>query len=159
MRSTLQGPTRSRLRALLASTAGRVLGLALVVVLVVAVAVSCSGGGDDTAGVPVLGDGPDAAVDGVRAPSDERGGTLRVVTGAVDSLDPQRSYQPGVWNLMRLYTRTLVTYSPRPGSTGELVPDLATDAGTTPDGGASWTFTLRPDVRFEDGRPISSRDV
>jgi peptide/nickel transport system substrate-binding protein len=159
VRGTLQGPTRSRLPALLASTAGRVLGLALVVVLVVAVAVSCSGGGDDSAGVPVLGDGPDAAVDGVRAPSDVSGGTLRVVTGTVDSLDPQRSYQPGVWNLMRLYTRTLVTYSSQPGSTGELVPDLATDLGTTPDGGASWTFTLRPGALFENGRPITSRDV
>ncbi len=159
MSGTLQGPTRSRLRALLAGTAGRVLGLALVVVLVVAVAVSCTGGGDDSAGVPVLGDGPDAGVEGTRAPSDDRGGTLRVVTGAVDSLDPQRSYQPGVWNLMRLYTRTLVTYSSVPGSTGELVADLATDVGTTPDGGTTWTFTLRPDTRFENGRVITSRDV
>ena len=36
---------------------------------------------------------------------------------AIDSLDPQRSYLPGVWNLMRLYTRTLVTYSSEPGAT------------------------------------------
>jgi peptide/nickel transport system substrate-binding protein len=140
-------------------TVSRVLGLALVVVLVVAVAVSCSGGSDDAAGVPVLGDGPDAGVAGVRAPSEETGGTLRVVTGAVDSLDPQRSYQPGVWNLMRLYTRTLVTYSTEPGGTGSLVADLATDLGTTPDGGLTWTFHLRPGARFENGRAITSRDV
>ncbi|HYO36704.1 MAG TPA: ABC transporter substrate-binding protein [Geodermatophilus sp.] len=141
------------------SATGRVLGLALAIVLVVAVAVGCSGGGDDSAGVPILGDGPDVAVDGVRAPSDAGGGVLRVVTGTIDSLDPQRSYLPGVWNLMRLYTRTLVTYSVEPGSTGELVPDLATDLGATPDGGLSWTFTLRPGARFENGRPITSRDV
>ena len=30
---------------------------------------------------------------------------------------------------MRLYTRTLVTYSSKPGHTDELVPDLATDLG------------------------------
>ena len=30
---------------------------------------------------------------------------------------------------MRLYTRTLVTYSSKPGHTDELVPDLATDTG------------------------------
>ncbi|MGY1605853.1 MULTISPECIES: ABC transporter substrate-binding protein [unclassified Geodermatophilus] len=160
MGSRLQRPTRStRLPGLLSGTAGRVLGLALVVALVVAVAVSCRGGGDGDAGVPVLGDGPDAGLEGVRAPSDEAGGTLRVVTGEIDSLDPQRSYQPGVWNLMRLYARTLVTYSSEPGATGELAPDLATDLGTTPDGGLTWTFTLRPGVGFETGRPITSRDV
>ncbi|MGY1700317.1 ABC transporter substrate-binding protein [Geodermatophilus sp. SYSU D00766] len=152
-------PRSSRAAGLVRGTAARVLGLAVVVVLVVAVAVSCRGGGDGGSGVPVLGDGPDAGVEGVRAPSDEAGGTLRVVTGEVDSLDPQRSYQPGVWNLMRLYTRTLVTYSAEPGATGDLVADLATDLGTTPDGGLSWTFTLREGARFETGRPITSRDV
>ena len=60
---------------------------------------------------------------------------------------------------MRLYTRTLVTYSTEPGHTDELVPDLATDLGTTPDGGRTWTFTLEAGVRFETGRPITSRDV
>jgi peptide/nickel transport system substrate-binding protein len=160
--STLHGPTRSRSSrpaGLLRGTAGRVLGLVLVVLLVVAVAVSCGGGSGDDSGVPVLGDGPDAGVDGVRAPSDAAGGTLRVVTSEVDSLDPQRSYQPGAWNLMRLYTRTLVTYASEPGRTGELVPDLATDLGTTPDGGRTWTFTLEQGALFEGGAPITSRDV
>jgi peptide/nickel transport system substrate-binding protein len=98
-------------------------------------------------------------VHGVRAPSDATGGTLRLVTGDVDSLDPQRSYVPGMWNLMRLYARTLVTYSTEPGKTDELVPDLATDLGTTPDGGRTWTFTLKDGTRFETGQPITSRDV
>ena len=136
MGSTLQRPARSRtsrrLPGWLTGTAARVLALAVVVLLVVAVAVSCSTRDDGASGVPVLGDGPDAGVEGVRAPSEETGGTLRVVTGEIDSLDPQRSYQPGVWNLMRLYTRTLVTYSSAPGDTGTLVPDLATDLGSTP---------------------------
>ncbi|WP_231502722.1 ABC transporter substrate-binding protein [Blastococcus sp. URHD0036] len=138
---------------------GRVLGLAVVLVLVVAVVVSCSGGRDAGAAVPVHGDGPDAGLDGVRAPSDAEGGTLRVVAGEIDSLDPQRSYAPGVWNLMRLYTRTLVTWSPVPGETDTLVPDLATDTGTTDDNGLTWTFTLREGVRFENEQPITSRDV
>ena len=103
--------------------------------------------------------GADAGVTGSRAPSDRPGGTLRVVAGEIDSLDPQRSYLPGVWNLMRLYTRTLVTYATKPGHTGELVPDLATDLGKPSTDGLTWTFTLRPGVRFENGRPITSRDV
>src|SRR3954470_12923867 len=137
---------------------GRILGVVVAVVLVVALAVSCSGG-DGTVNVPVQGGGLEAGVKGVRAPSKATGGTLRGVTASVDSLDPQRSYQQGVWNLMRLYARTLVTYSPQPGHTGELVPDLATDRGTTPDGGTTWTFTLRDGIAFETGRPITSKDV
>ncbi|MGY1632864.1 ABC transporter substrate-binding protein [Geodermatophilus sp. SYSU D01186] len=158
MDSTQEQPT-GRVPAWVRGTRGRILGIAAAVVLVVVVAVTWSGRGDDGTGVPVLGGGPDAGLTGVRSPSDVTGGTLRVVAGEVDSLDPQRSYLPGVWNLMRLYTRTLVTYSSEPGATDRLVPDLATDLGTTPDGGTTWTFTLREGVRFENGRAITSRDV
>jgi peptide/nickel transport system substrate-binding protein len=137
----------------------RILAVAAVVVLIVVFAVSCAGGAGGRADVPVVEGSPDAGVTGVRAPSDRTGGTLRVVSAEIDSLDPQRSYLPGVWNLMRLYTRTLVTYSTEPGRTDELVPDLATDLGTPSEDGLSWTFTLREGVRFENGRPITSRDV
>ena len=137
----------------------RILAAAAVVVLVVVLAVSCGGGAGGRADVPVVGGGTDAAVTGVRAPSTAHGGTLRVVSADVDSLDPQRSYLPGVWNLMRLYTRTLVTYASARGRTGELVPDLATDLGKPSKDGRSWTFTLRKGLKFENGRPITSRDV
>lgn len=123
------------------------------------VAVSCLGGAGGGTGVPLLADGPNAAVAGLRAPSAGHGGTLRVVTGEIDSLDPQRSYLPGVWNLMRLYTRSLVSYGTKPGHTDELVPDLATDLGRVSKGGLTWTFTLKPGVRFETGAPITSRDL
>ncbi|WP_235003305.1 ABC transporter substrate-binding protein [Blastococcus haudaquaticus] len=137
----------------------RILAAVAVVVLVVVIAVSCGGGAGGRADVPVVEGAPDAGVSGVRAPSTTTGETLRVVSAEIDSLDPQRSYLPGVWNLMRLYTRTLVTYSSEPGRTDELVPDLATDLGTPSEDGLSWTFTLREGVRFETGRPITSRDV
>ncbi|MCZ2814387.1 ABC transporter substrate-binding protein [Modestobacter sp. VKM Ac-2979] len=133
----------------------------VVVALAAALAVltGCGSENSGLAGVPTVAAEPGSGVEGVRAPSEEPGGTLRLVTGEIDSLDPQRSYMPSVWNLMRLYTRTLVTYSAEPGSTDELVPDLATDLGTGTDGGRTWTFTLREGVRFENGRPITSRDV
>ncbi|MCW2743061.1 MAG: appA [Blastococcus sp.] len=135
------------------------LTVAAVVVLVVVFAVSCGGGADGKVDVPVVEGAADGGVTGVRAASDKTGGTLRVVSAEIDSLDPQRSYLPGVWNLMRLYSRTLVTYSSEPGRTGELVPDLATDLGTVSEDGRTWTFTLREGVRFENKRPITSRDV
>ena len=137
----------------------RILAAAAVVVLVVVVAVSCLGGTGGRADVPVLEGEPDAAVTGIRAQSEKTGGTLRVVSAEIDSLDPQRSYLPGVWNLMRLYTRTLVTYSTEPGATDTLVPDLATNLGEVSDDGLSWTFTLREGVLFENGRPITAQDV
>src|SRR4051812_44407708 len=133
--------------------------VAAVVVLVVVFAVSCGGGAGGRADVPVVEGRADAGVTGIRAASDRTGGTLRLVSADIDSLDPQRSYLPGVWNLMRLYTRTLVTYSSAAGHTDQLVPDLATDLGTPSDDGLTWTFTLREGVRFENGRPITSRDV
>jgi peptide/nickel transport system substrate-binding protein len=137
----------------------RLAAAAVVVVLVVVVAVSCTGGSGGRADVPVLADGADAGIDGVRSPSDRAGGTLRVVSSPIDSLDPQRSYHPGVWNLMRLYTRTLVTYASEPGGTAELVPDLATDLGTVSDDGLTWTFTLKSGLMFEDRTPITSGAV
>ena len=145
--------------SLLSSTRRRLVAAAAVVLAVLVVAVSCGGGADGRADVPVHSDGADVGVTGVRSPSERPGGTLRVVAAGIDSLDPQRSYLPGVWNLMRLYTRTLVTYSTKAGATGDLVPDLATDLGTTPDGGKTWTFTLREGVTFESGKPITSADV
>lgn len=93
-------------------------------------------------------------------PTSDGGGTLRIVAGTPDSLDPARSYFPWMWNIMRLYTRTLVTYPAEPGPQGaELVPDLATGLGTPSDGGQTWTYTLKEDQRFEDGRAITSRDI
>ena len=102
----------------------------------------------------------DAAVEGMRAPSTADGGTLRAVAPAVDSLDPARSYLPWVWNLMRLYTRTLVTYDSAAGAAGaELVPDLAAGLGVPSDNNQTWTYTLRPGTAFENGRPITAQDV
>jgi peptide/nickel transport system substrate-binding protein len=78
----------------------------------------------------------------------------------VDSLDPARSYSPSTWNVMRLYTRQLVTFAPAPGDAGaRLVPDLATGLGRTGDGGRTWTYTLRPGLRWDDGKPVTSQDV
>ncbi|MBI3688692.1 MAG: ABC transporter substrate-binding protein [Actinobacteria bacterium] len=97
---------------------------------------------------------------GVRAPSETAGGTLRLVAGPIASLDPTRSYQYGSWNFMRLYTRQLVTFAPRPGPAGAgVVPDLAASLGRVSNGGRSWTYTLRTGIRFENGQPITAVDV
>lgn len=102
----------------------------------------------------------DEGISGIRAPSEESGGTLRIAGGVPDSFDPARSYLPWMWNVMRLYVRTLVTYDTAPGVAGAaLVPDLATGLGVPSDGGRTWTYTMREGARFEDGTPITARDV
>ena len=135
----------------------RALGAAVVALVLLT---ACSGNEGESGGLPVQAGEPDLGITGVRAPSDASGGTLRVVTAAKpDTWDPQRSYLPGIWNVMRLYIRTLVTYQAVPGKPDVLVPDLATDLGTRSPDGLTWTFTLREGIAFETGQPITSRDV
>ncbi len=91
--------------------------------------------------------------------SKAHGGVLRVVAGSIDSLDPARSYQQWVWNMMRLYTRTLVTYGAPDNGKAPIVADLATDTGTPNDNFTQWTFHLKPGLEFDDGTPITSAAV
>jgi peptide/nickel transport system substrate-binding protein len=100
--------------------------------------------------------GPAAPVPGA-----QRGGT---VTGLQPRgwghLDPQRSYRPDTMSMgSALLYRTLTGYADDGKGGLRLVGDLATDTGSTPDGGKTWTYTLRPGVRFAGGAPITAADV
>lgn len=107
------------------------------------------------------GAGWDAAVGALVNPSDRRGGTLRLASSAdVDSLDPARTYYVWVWLLQRMLNRTLMAYPTDPGPAGLTpVPDLAEGPGQVADGGRTWTYRLRPGLRYDDGAPITSADV
>jgi peptide/nickel transport system substrate-binding protein len=53
-----------------------------------------------------------------------------------------------------------VTYRSAPGAAGlQLVPNLATGLGRVSDHGLTWTYRLRPGIRFEDGSIVTSQDV
>jgi len=95
-------------------------------------------------------------------PSDQKGGTLKMALGAAwgDSFDPGDTYYGYSFNLLRNYARTLLMYKPAPGKQGlELVPDIATDLGKSSDGGKTWTYTIQKGLKFEDGSPITSKDI
>ncbi|MGX1117832.1 hypothetical protein RKD37_003195 [Streptomyces ambofaciens] len=65
-----------------------------------------------------------------------------------------------MWNFSRYYSRQLVTNKTEPGKTGaEVTPDLATDVAKVSDDGKTYTYTLRDGVTWEDGKPITSKDV
>jgi peptide/nickel transport system substrate-binding protein len=124
---------------------------------------ACAGGGGTT-NTPTPGAGAavsNAAVGKVFQPSDTKGGTLRFgMPGDWDSVDPGDTYYGLSWNFLRNYARTLVVFKAAPGEDGvKLVPDLAETLGVPTDDAKTWTYKLRDGVKFEDGTPITSKDV
>jgi peptide/nickel transport system substrate-binding protein len=128
-------------------------GVAVLAALAVLVLVGCSGPGPAGANSGTSG--------GIHNPSDSRGGTLRYAnSGDWDSLDPADTYYAYSWNFARLYGRSLVMFQSAPGAQGAtLVPDLAESLGRSSDDAKTWTYTLRPGLKFDDGTPVTSRDV
>jgi peptide/nickel transport system substrate-binding protein len=90
-----------------------------------------------------------------------RGGTLSLLMNSdFPHLDPARNYLNTSLDFSRLLYRTLTTYEALPGSAGtRVVGDLATDTGTALAGGKTWKFTLKSDIKYEDGTPITAQDV
>ncbi|GAA2903148.1 ABC transporter substrate-binding protein [Streptomyces mexicanus] len=91
----------------------------------------------------------------------KKGGELKFAsTQDADSWDTTRGYYGFMWDFSRYYSRQLLTYKTQPGATGaELTPDLATDMGQVADGGKTYTFHLRDGITWEDGKPITSKDI
>ena len=102
-----------------------------------------------------------AALNSVVNASSHEGGTIVFDHATVpDSTDPGNTYHAEIWNLLRLYGRALVTYKSVPGAAGmQLVPDLATSLGKVSDDGLTWTYHLKPGIRYESGATVTSQDV
>jgi len=97
-----------------------------------------------------------------RAPAGARaGGTITVLKEAgFEHLCPQQIYVADALAHGQLIHRTLTGYIEEPRGGGiKLVGDLATNAGETTDNGRTWKYTLRDDIAFEDGTPITSKQV
>ncbi|MET9217720.1 ABC transporter substrate-binding protein [Streptomyces sp. NPDC003300] len=108
------------------------------------------------------GSGYSGGLNGVVRPSTATGGTLKLISSYASEnlLDPAATYDQPSWNLQRLYLRKLVDYAPAPGGAGrKVVPDLATDTGQVSSDGRTWTFRLKDGVTFDNGAPITSKDV
>lgn len=105
--------------------------------------------------------GADAATKDVVNASTKKGGTVTYEYSDVpDSFDPGNTYYAYMYNLSRLYARPLMTFQPGAGQKGNtLVPDLAASAGVPSDGGKTWTYKLRAGLKYQDGTPITSKDV
>ncbi|HKS98272.1 MAG TPA: ABC transporter substrate-binding protein [Rugosimonospora sp.] len=101
-----------------------------------------------------------AAVTGIVNPSTKKGGTLKLVTDAdADSYDGARFYYAWMFDFSRLYLRTLVTNAVGPGQASlKLTNDLASSQDISADG-LTYTYKLKDGIKFEDGTPITSKDV
>jgi peptide/nickel transport system substrate-binding protein len=91
---------------------------------------------------------------------DDRGGTLVLAsTQGINTVDP--AFYGGMTPLsfQRLAYDTLVTYEPAPGPDGlRLVPDLALQVPAPTDGGRTYSFRLRPGIRYSNGALVKARD-
>lgn len=141
--------------------------LALATTLVAALAVGVTGCSDTEKSKGGKGgsgaSNPAAATNGkILGGNPVKGGTLTVLSNQdFAHLDPARNWvMPTMDFGTRLLYRTLVTFKAGPGKTGsELTPDLATDLGRSSNGGRTWTFTLKPGLKYEDGSPIKAQDI
>ena len=92
----------------------------------------------------------------------QRGGTLTYyLRSGYDHTDPQRIYL-GVelTNLRRTVYRSLVAFpiSTKASVADKPVPDLATSTGRSSNHAKTWAFTLKPGIKWQDGRPITCGD-
>jgi YVTN family beta-propeller protein len=89
-----------------------------------------------------------------------RGGTLLLESVEVpDYLDPALSYAPWAWQILAMTNDGLVGFRRVGGPDGAtLVPDLADSVPAPTDGGRTYTFQLRPGIRYSNGQPVRASD-
>jgi YVTN family beta-propeller protein len=95
-----------------------------------------------------------------------RGGTLTVLVsnpsgvydaGLPHSMDPAYGYT--AWDLTTLTNDGLVTFGHSGGAeASRIVPDLAVALPTVSDGGRTYTFQLRPGIRYSNGAVVRPAD-
>jgi peptide/nickel transport system substrate-binding protein len=90
---------------------------------------------------------------------DHTGGTLQLVwNGIGSSIDPAVDYDQN-WTILTIAYDGLLTWKKVAGPDGNtLVPDLATEIPEPTDNGTTYTFTLRPGIKYSDGRPVKASD-
>jgi peptide/nickel transport system substrate-binding protein len=100
---------------------------------------------------PTTPAGTDAAV--------TTGGTLFIFTDATTNLfDPAKSQGLAITSLALVHRR-LTSWKIEAGKPATVIPDLATDTGRASADGKTWTFTLKDNLQFSDGTPITSAEV
>ncbi|MEV7118575.1 ABC transporter substrate-binding protein [Kitasatospora griseola] len=107
-----------------------------------------------------VGTADDSKGPAVPEPGAKKGGTVNMIDrDDFSHLDPAMVYMNYNAEASLLFTRQLTGYKTAADGSQKLVGDLATDTGTTTDGGKTWKFTLKDGVKWQDGAAITSADV
>jgi peptide/nickel transport system substrate-binding protein len=133
----------------------RILNGVVVPLVFAALAVGCGSSGDDE---PKSGERTTSPATVAGA----KGGTLFTLANSAPagSPDPQVNYTGQQWQFELVTHDPLVGFKRTAGAEGvELVPDLATEIPESADDGRTWTFRLRPGIRFSNGQPLTANDV
>jgi peptide/nickel transport system substrate-binding protein len=91
-----------------------------------------------------------------------KGGAMvtRANAAPAGSPDPQVNYTAQEWQFLIITHDGLVGFKHAGGAEGsKLVADLATEVPQPTDNGKTYTFTLRPNIKFSDGKTVTSADV
>jgi peptide/nickel transport system substrate-binding protein len=94
-------------------------------------------------------------------PGATKGGTLTILRETkISHMDPQRVYSFAGLMAAPLYARYLTTWKDDGKGNLTLVGDLAETPGTNVNGDCKvWEFKIKDGVKFEDGRPITSKEI
>jgi peptide/nickel transport system substrate-binding protein len=89
----------------------------------------------------------------------KKGGTLRLAQSVTDfdTVDPGLAYVTNDWTLLYATQMLLVNFPEKAGKAGsELYPEAATSFPTVSNSGLTYTFHIRPGLRFSDGSPVTA---
>jgi peptide/nickel transport system substrate-binding protein len=125
---------------------------------------NAGGGGQDNNNLGNTGNGQCPTCKGpVTISGAQSGGIVTVLTlgGLTTTIDPSEVYYTDTSSILSgLITRSLTQYKYDPTSKQMiLVPDLATDLGHSNSAYTKWTFTIRSGVKWEDGSPVTAKEV
>jgi peptide/nickel transport system substrate-binding protein len=114
---------------------------------------SCGGSDDDTTG----GGGSSTSAEGGEG---KEGGILKGTYASFpDYMDPQLSYTAEGWTAMGEVYIPLLTYKHAGGAEGaEVIPGLAKEMPKISNGEKTYTFFLRPGLKYSDGTPVKASD-
>jgi peptide/nickel transport system substrate-binding protein len=119
--------------------------LAVSVTVTCAIGASCGGGSSS---------GRSSASGGARG-----GKLVLLANSSWGSADPAGVDAQQGWQLAAITADGLVQFRSANGAAGtQLLPDLATSIPKPTDGGRTYTFTLRPGIKFSDGTPLEADD-
>src|SRR3954468_3750197 len=144
---------RGQVKRSISLTASAVMAAALVIAACGSSSKSSSGGGGSSSSSTSA---QSAETGGAK------GGTMIVRANAAPagSPDPQVNYTAQEWQFLIITHDGLVGFKHAGGTEGtKLVADLATEVPKPTDGGKTYTFTLRPNMKFSDGKAVTANDV